>query len=70
MISSVDKVRRSYEDFLFCVFVVLVQNRGILDHQKPNLATKEILNAWHYLNVFFTVSACDYPALLKTDRSK
>lgn len=48
MVYSVDKLRRSYQDFLFYAFLLFLQNRGILDYQKPNLATKEILNAWHY----------------------
>lgn len=64
MIYSVDKLRRNYQDFLFYAFLFLLQNRGTLDYQKPNLATKEILNDWHYLTVFSTVSPCDYHVLL------
>lgn len=70
MVYSVDKLRRSYQDFLFYAFLFLLQIRGILDYQKPNLVTKEILNTWHYLNVFSTLSPSDYHVLLKTDQSK
>lgn len=70
MVHSVDKLGRNYQDFLFYDFLSLLQNRGILDYQKPNLPTNEILNAWHYLNVFSTVSPCDCHFLLKTDQSK
>lgn len=51
MVYSVDKLRRSYQDFLFYAF----QIRGILDYQKPNLVTKEILNTWHYLNFYLSI---------------